>query len=152
MNRIDEMSGLIERMRQIDEESVWFRFMAAWHQLGAGNSVAALDQFERLGGSGGAWGLALVSYDLGRDAESDAAIEFLNESGGNVVQIATAYAYRGDFDAAFEWLEIAYEEHDDELIEIRMYSAFDTMHSDPRWESLLRKIGISDVNAKSAGF
>ena len=151
MNRIDEMGGLIDRMRQIDEESTWFRFMAAWHQLGVGNAEAALDRFEQLGGSGGAWGSALVLYDLGRDAESDTAIEFMNESGGNVVQIATVHAYRGDFDAAFEWLEIAYDEHDDELVEIRMYSALDPMHSDPRWGALLEKIGISDANAKSAG-
>ena len=149
--RVDDMPGLIERMRQIDAESEWVKIMSAWHQQAAGNSEAALDQFQTIGGDDGAWGSAFVLYDLGRDAESDAAIEYLIEQGSGPIRVANAYAYRGDFDAAFEWLERAYDEHDEETVEVRMYTAFEPMYRDPRWEALLEKTGISDAYANRAG-
>jgi len=150
-NRPDDMAVVLESMRQIDAESGAVEFLAAWHQIAAGNAEAALDLFQTIGGDNGAWGSAIVLYDLGRDAESDALIERLIASDVSPARIAGIYAYRGDFDAAFEWLERAYYDHDDEMVEIRMFAAFDPMHGDPRWESLLEKTGISDASAKRAG-
>ena len=65
--------------------------------------------------------------------------------------IALVHAYRNDFDTAFEWLDRAYEERDDYLIEIRMYKGFESLYADPRWEDLLTRIGISDANAEAIG-
>jgi hypothetical protein len=90
-------------------------------------------------------------YNLGRDEESDAALQVIIDDGSSAVYAATVYAYRGDSDKAFEWLDRAYEGHDDATVEVRMYRAFEPLYNDPRWDEYLKRIGISDADAKSAG-
>ena len=56
--------------------------------------------------------------------------------------IAQAYAYLGDKDRAFEWLNTAYQEHDVLLVGLRTDFSFDSLHSDPRYAELVRKVGF----------
>ncbi len=56
--------------------------------------------------------------------------------------IASFYADSGDKDHAFEWLNTAYQEHDEDLITLRTYFAFDALRSDPRYAELVRKVGF----------
>ena len=55
--------------------------------------------------------------------------------------IAYIYAFRGEADKAFEWLDKAIEYSDPGLSEIVTENLFDKIHSDPRWLPFLRKIG-----------
>ena len=55
---------------------------------------------------------------------------------------ALAYALAGDREKAFEYLEKAYSQEDSELMAIFRLPGFDSLHSDPRWAELLRKIGL----------
>lgn len=48
----------------------------------------------------------------------------------------------GDVDSGFKWLERAYEERAGALPYLRVYDSFDTIRSDPRYLSLLRKVGL----------
>ena len=57
--------------------------------------------------------------------------------------IARYYAAAGDIDLAFEWLEKAYERRIPQLPHIMGYPDFDSIRSDPRYEDLLRRIGIT---------
>jgi serine/threonine protein kinase/TolB-like protein len=57
--------------------------------------------------------------------------------------IAMFYADLGDKDHAFEWLNIAYQEHDNFLAAVRTDFTMDPLRSDPRYAELLRKIGFS---------
>ena len=62
-------------------------------------------------------------------------------------RIAHFYANLGDADSrdkdlAFEWLNTAYQEHDVLLETLRTDFAFDSLHSDPRYAELVRKIGF----------
>ena len=52
------------------------------------------------------------------------------------------YADIGDKDHAFEWLNTCYQEHDEDLLALRTDFAFDSLHSDPRYADLVRKIGF----------
>jgi tetratricopeptide (TPR) repeat protein len=56
--------------------------------------------------------------------------------------IAEAYADLGDKDHAFEWLSTAYQEHDPLLVGLRTDFSFDSVHSDPRYAELVRKVGF----------
>ena len=96
----------------------------------------------------GEFGQAISLYDLGRDEEAAAIVEAMAANDDSLALIAIWYALAGDDDKAFESLDRAYEIGDDELIEIRMYSALDRLYDDPRWETLLEKIGISDADAE----
>jgi serine/threonine protein kinase/Tfp pilus assembly protein PilF len=57
-------------------------------------------------------------------------------------RIAQLYADLGDKDHAFEWLNTAYQEHDFFLINLQTDFTMDSLHSDPRYAELVRKIGF----------
>ena len=52
------------------------------------------------------------------------------------------YAELGNPDLAFEWLERAYEAHDAGLLALRVMPLYEPLRSDPRFERMLRRIGI----------
>ena len=56
--------------------------------------------------------------------------------------IAASYAELGDSERAFEWLNIAYQEHDEWLLSLRTERSFDPIRSDPRFAELMRKVGL----------
>ena len=88
-------------------------------------------------------GLPMAYHALGRKADSDAALAALIakcEKDGPY-NIAYVYAYRGEADKAFEWLDKAVEYGDPGVAEIVTENLFDKIHADPRWLPFLRKIG-----------
>jgi tetratricopeptide (TPR) repeat protein len=56
--------------------------------------------------------------------------------------LAVAYAGLGERGAALDCLEKAYEERDASLQTLKVTPLFDTLHSDPRFQDLLRRIGL----------
>jgi len=56
--------------------------------------------------------------------------------------IAALYADLGDKDRAFQWLNTAYQERDFFLLRLRTDLLLDSVHSDPRFAELVRKIGL----------
>ena len=56
--------------------------------------------------------------------------------------LAVAYALAGDRDKAFQFLDSACAQRDDELFAVIRFPAFDALKSDPRWASLLHKVGL----------
>ena len=63
-------------------------------------------------------------------------------------QIADVYAYRGDKDRAFEWLERARRQHDAGLPTLRLDPSLNNLHDDPRWNTFLRTVGLADDQLK----
>jgi TolB-like protein/Tfp pilus assembly protein PilF/tRNA A-37 threonylcarbamoyl transferase component Bud32 len=57
-------------------------------------------------------------------------------------RMASVYAVMGDYDRAFELANKAYEERDENLIQIKVDHAFAPVHSDPRYKALLKKMGL----------
>jgi TolB-like protein/DNA-binding winged helix-turn-helix (wHTH) protein len=56
--------------------------------------------------------------------------------------IAANYARAGEIEAALRWLERAYEDRSPLLVLIKVNPAFDSLRTDPRFEDLLRRIGL----------
>ncbi len=56
--------------------------------------------------------------------------------------IAKIYAQLGEKDRAFEWLEKAYTERDSDLTELRAEPGYNPLRSDPRFQDLLRRVGL----------
>jgi hypothetical protein len=57
--------------------------------------------------------------------------------------IARIHTGLGEQDQAFAWLEKAYAERDSNLTNIKVQPDFDSLHSDPRFADLLRRIGLT---------
>ncbi len=54
------------------------------------------------------------------------------------------YAELGEADAAFDWLEKAYERRSLPLTWVQVNPASDPLRSDPRFDDLLRRIGFPE--------
>ena len=85
-----------------------------------------------------------------RVPESDAALVELIAKNGEVAayQIAEVYGYRNDRDKAFEWLERARRQRDAGISGLRPDLLLKNLHDDPRWEALLRTLGLADDQLK----
>jgi tetratricopeptide (TPR) repeat protein len=55
---------------------------------------------------------------------------------------ALIYAGLGEKDKSFAWLDKAFEEHSFTLSNLKVEPRFDSLHSDPRFADLLRRIGL----------
>jgi eukaryotic-like serine/threonine-protein kinase len=58
--------------------------------------------------------------------------------------VGVAYAMSGDPDQAFQYLEKAYSNGDNELLFAIRYPAIDSLRSDPRYSDLMRRLGLPD--------
>lgn len=90
--------------------------------------------------------LAASYAHAGRKAEALVLVKGMIEKARRSRQggflVALVFATLGDRDQAFHWLEQAYEEHDTFLPWLRADPEFDALHGDPRFEDLVRRIGI----------
>jgi tetratricopeptide (TPR) repeat protein len=87
--------------------------------------------------------LPMVYHALGRKADSDAALAAViaeHEADG-AYNIAEVYGFRGNADAAFDWLDKATRYNDPGLGDIVSDNLFDRIRADPRWLPFLRRIG-----------
>ncbi len=89
-------------------------------------------------------GTAVAQHALHDAGASNAALLELIEKYAAVraFQIAQVYAFRGEFDDAFHWLERAYDNRDRTLPGILLQPLLANLHDDPRWEPFLDKMGL----------
>ena len=91
-------------------------------------------------------GSAMVYFATGRKAESDAQLaEAIRHNGPSwPSEIARVYAFRGEKDRAFEWLERAYDARDQDLYFIKGDPLLKKLEGDPRYKAFLRKMNLSE--------
>jgi adenylate cyclase len=89
---------------------------------------------------------ALAQFDLGRQAEANAALSSLISEFATqrATYIAAIYAYRGETDEAFQWLQRAIDERQ-RVLSMRTEPIFESLHDDPRWMRILEQLGLSDA-------
>jgi tetratricopeptide (TPR) repeat protein len=89
--------------------------------------------------------VSMIEHKSGNRAASDAALQRLIDGFAwtAAYQIAEAYAYRGEVDKAYGWLEAAYRQRDPGVV----YTAVDTLlrplRADPRWQPFVRRMGLA---------
>jgi tetratricopeptide (TPR) repeat protein len=91
------------------------------------------------------YGQALAYHALGRKKESDAALAELiaKYHADAAYQIAEVYAFRGEADRAFEWLERAYAQRDPGLTQMKGDPLLKSLERDPRYAAFLKKMKLS---------
>jgi len=90
-------------------------------------------------------GLAIVYQALGRKIESDAAMNSLAMDGADVpTDVARAYAFRGDINDAFKWLDRARAGKDPGLFLIKRDPFLGSLEADHRFKPLLKQINITE--------
>jgi tetratricopeptide (TPR) repeat protein len=91
-------------------------------------------------------GSAMALYAAGRKKESDAQLtEAIRHNGTSwPSEIARVYAFRGEKDPAFEWLDRAYEMRDEDLFLIKGDPLFKNLEGDPRYKDFLHKMNLPE--------
>jgi TolB-like protein/DNA-binding winged helix-turn-helix (wHTH) protein/cytochrome c-type biogenesis protein CcmH/NrfG len=87
---------------------------------------------------------AITYHALGRKEESDAALGQLiaKYHATDAYEIALVYAFRNKPDEAFEWLDRAYANHQQNVIYTKVDPLLKSLHNDPRYAALLKKLNF----------
>ena len=90
------------------------------------------------------YGRNFIYYALGRQEEADNLLkEFIQKySKTDPANLADLYAFRGEIDQSFFWLNKALDIKDPVLLEALAYPSFKILHKDPRWNSFINKIEL----------
>src|SRR5215469_3895388 len=87
---------------------------------------------------------SLTYHALGRAEDSGAALKKLIATHSNdwAFQIAEVFAYRGESDKAFEWLNRALQQRDDGLLDLKFDPLMKNVRQDARYTDLLKKMRL----------
>jgi TolB-like protein/Flp pilus assembly protein TadD len=88
--------------------------------------------------------LALAHYTRGDRPAADAALAGLIAKDRDFLayQVADVYAWRGETNKAFEWLQVAWENHDTGLLSLLIDPFMRGLRHDARYKGLVAKIGL----------
>ena len=150
---------------QMDEEMLAMdpSFAAAYWNLGIihilqGRFEQAIDKLSQaVEYSGGMPStLAMQAYAYAKSGDEARALEILAElenrretpGRGYISPVLIAYVYEGlsKTEDAFNWLETAINERDGWLVFLNAYPRFDSLRGDPRFEDILKTLGLPDID------
>ena len=147
MGRTAEARSAAESAIAVNPSAAKAHLLIGLFELGAGHPDAASAAMEQESGEYYRLeGRAIVAFARGQRAESDRALKELiaKYQGTADVQVAQAYAYRGDREQAFEWLDRALEHKDPGMINVKTDPLFASLRGDARFKSVLRKMNLPE--------
>jgi serine/threonine-protein kinase len=115
--------------------------------LNEGNATEALTTFRKVSDKEvRLYGVAKAEHTLGHAKESQQALDqFIANAGqAKAYDIAEIYAWRGEKDKAFEWLDRAYQQRSSDLYGFRNNSVFASLRGDGRFAAMLRKMNLPE--------
>ena len=152
MRDFEALAQQCRKMLELDAQHAFAHIMMAQALARTGQGPAAYRELEALTDRPKDHPLTIrehaeISAVLGRQdlAEMDLLSLIRKKNGTGFFPssyIAIVYASLGQRDRAFEWLEKAYAEQDSFLSLLQVYPAYDSLRSDPRYSSLLARLGI----------
>jgi tetratricopeptide (TPR) repeat protein len=134
----------LDRALELSPESGLSRYHQGMNSLLRGDARDALAIFRKDASAYGNAGIAMAEHTLGHAEESQQALarEIADYSQGAAYQIAEVYAWRGERDKAFEWLERAFAQQDGGLSFIQADPLMASLRSDARFKAFLEKMGL----------
>jgi serine/threonine-protein kinase len=88
--------------------------------------------------------IAMLRWAMGDKSKSNDALQQLQQkySADAAYNIADIFAFRGEFDSAFEWLERAFQQHDTGTSHLNGDPYFAKVRTDPRFHSLIVRMKL----------
>lgn len=109
-------------------------------------AIAALERAAALSGPRDSAHLAWAYAAAGRLADAERILAQVLARPGRrdrlAVHLAMAYAALGDRDTAFELIDRSFRDRASFLAGIAVTPALDPLHADPRWQDVLRRLGL----------
>jgi serine/threonine protein kinase/tetratricopeptide (TPR) repeat protein len=146
----------IEHLRQtpLGLDSVYYRVYSNLGQVYLqkamyGEAIEMLQKASTLS-EGRTIARAMLGYAYAKSGNRAEAQKILDElsdlyeqPNAPVITMAAIYGCLGDNDRAFAWLEKAHREREGRLIILKVDPMLDSLHADPRFADLLRRIGLA---------
>jgi TolB-like protein len=155
LGRFEEAESISRRGIELAPDYARGLFSLGNTLLLSGASGAGLEEFSRIEALIlRLYGEAMALHALGRSDESNARLgELIADYETNAAfQIASIYAFRGESDLAFEWLNKAYDYRDPGVSFSRASVPLKILHDDDRWQTFLTRTGLSDAQLADAEF
>lgn len=90
-------------------------------------------------------GSAMAYFAMGRRTDSDAALaQVISSHSDDAFGIAEIYAFRGQADEAFKWLDRSYAQKDTRLSFVKGDRLFKNVEDDPRFKAFLKKMNLPE--------
>jgi TolB-like protein len=143
--RVADAESAVRRALQISPTSAFNHLVLGIALLIQGRASEALAEMQQEHGPGAReLGLALAYHALHRAPDADAALARLIEENGSdsAFFVAEVYAFRAQKNPAFEWLERAFVQRDNDLYDIKGASLLKNLEGDPRYKAFLRKMNL----------
>jgi len=143
--RLDEAASALKKALELNPNFPVTRILLGRIYLAQSKLDQALSEMERE--TDPVWrlyGLCLAYQAVGRRKEADGALAtFIKDYGETMAfQIAEVFAYRGEIDRTFEWLEHAYKLRDGGMADIKNDPLLKNLERDPRYTALLKKMHL----------
>jgi len=148
---LKDAEAALQKTVELNPRGGFTYYWLGMSHLANGRAQEALSTFKReVNDVFSLLGLVIAEHALGHRAEADAALQSLcaTHADGAAFQIAGAYAYLGDADQAFAWLERADAQRDPGLVEVKAEILLRNLYDDPRWRAFLQKMGLEDQAAR----
>ena len=142
--RLDEAEASLRKALELQPEARQAHGPLAVIAILRGDFDRALQEAELQRDPGGT-GIAAARFARGEREQADAALQALIKTQADrPVSIATVYAFRGEADQMFDWLNRAYEQREPTLVAaLGVHPFFMRYYSDPRFVELCRKTGVT---------
>jgi TolB-like protein/DNA-binding winged helix-turn-helix (wHTH) protein/Flp pilus assembly protein TadD len=143
--RYDESQAALQKALDLNPRAAYVHLTLDKILLAEGKPQQALAEIEKEPSDWGKLtGEVLAYHALGREQDSNAALAALiaRHETDAAYQIAQVYAYRGESERSFEWLERAYKLRDPGLPEIKSNPLFKNLRHDSRYSELLKKMRL----------
>ena len=143
--KLDEAEAAGRKGVELQPTAAGCRRWQVFVAIQRGNGAAALREAQLEPNEGyRRFELALAHYARGDRSAADAALAELIAKDRNFLayQIAEVYAWRGEKDKAFEWLQISLNDHDTGTLSPLIDPLMRGLSDDVRYDGLLAKIGL----------
>jgi len=153
--RHDRVLAESRQIMELDSNHFMGHWLAGMGLDGLGATAESLAELERAHVlSGGIpFTLGFLTYALGRAGQQASARVYLESARLAATTryvppstFAFGYIGLGEWDAAFEWLDKAYEVRDPLIMPIKSFSFLDPVRDDPRYRALLRRMNLSSYD------
>jgi serine/threonine protein kinase/TolB-like protein/Tfp pilus assembly protein PilF len=138
--------GALDRALAINPDDFASHLALAQLDLLEGRLEDARKEYQEHGGEAlRRMGDAVIEHALGHERESQQALKELiaKHAKDMAYQVGDVYAWLGDNDKAFEWLDRAYAQRDSGLNGVQYDPLLAHLHDDPRYQALLGKLQLS---------
>jgi tetratricopeptide (TPR) repeat protein len=135
----------LHRAREISPRSWELFYDSGLVELLDGHAAEALAASRQISLEGHRWTLeAMARHSLGQTEEARRLTADLIKKRGlsQPYAIALVFAWCGETDRAFEWLNRAYAAHDDRMEDVKYEPLLAPLRTDPRYQALLRTMNL----------